>query len=129
MDRMKSEFPPTLTADPSYLIPSDSSNNNIPLTTVVHLPNSGSIQVESAGSASNEEEPAYQPLEEKNESDPLDVFLASLGITQQHLDSAGIPRIALLQLYRQEFSLFSWWKWCSFDHIPEKFLQWPFAVS
>ncbi len=133
---MKSDlqFPLMPAAGQNDLPPSDSTTvpiddtiqTDVPLTpSIAHLPSSGSIQVESDNSGGDEKEPAYQSLEEKDESNALDAFLASLGITQQHLESTGISRKTLLQLYRQEFSMFSGLKWSSFDHLVEKTLQWP----
>ena len=60
-----------------------------------------------------------------DESAALNAFLASLGMTQEQLESAEIPGAAFRQVYRQEFSRLSWWKWSSFDHLIEKQLQWP----
>ncbi len=67
----------------------------------------------------------YQPLTEDDPSTALYDFLALLEITRQQVDHAKIPKSALLKLYQQEFSCFSWLKWSSLDHTIEKNLQWP----
>jgi hypothetical protein len=120
----------------SPLAPNTNINDDLPLTglasvttdvvaSIVHLPASGSLQVESIDTDGDAEEPDYQRFEEQEESTGLDVFLASLGITQQHLNNSDIPRTALQQLYQQEFSTLSGLKWCRFDHLMENYLQWP----
>jgi Leucine-rich repeat (LRR) protein len=94
---------------------------------IVVLPASGSIQADIIQSAEDDPEIPidYQPLAEDDGNAGLYLFLESLGITRQHIDSAKVPKAALLKLYQLEFSGLSWLKWSSLDHAIEKNLQWP----
>ena len=118
----------TLSRIPADSIP-DNKDTDEPyfIQPAVVLPASGSIQADIIGRVSDDPETPvdYQPLTDYDKSAALYDFLASLGITRQQIDRAQIPKAALLKLYQQEFSYFSWLKWSSLDHAVEKHLQWP----
>ena len=109
----------TLSRIPADSIP-DNKDTDKPyfIQSTVVLPASGSIQADILGRVSDDPEiPSdYQPLTEDDENAALYEFLESIGMTRQHIDRAQIPKAALLKLYQQEFSCFSWLKWSSLDH-------------